>query len=192
MAKVGLKYPVFAPINTEERNKPIVYKPGVVFGKAISANVTWTRNSSKLFADDAEAEAENSITGGSISFTVDQVSDAGREAAFGYEVKDSDGNREYDITGDATPYGGFGYIEVMRHDGVNKYRGLWIHKIQFAMQEMAAQTKGESVAWQTEAVSGTVMAVYNDDSGKQKFVAVYESANEAAVTAWLKSKAGIA
>lgn len=192
MAKVGLKYPVFAPINTEEGNKPITYKPGVVFGKAISANVTWMRSSTKLFASDAEAEAENSITGGSISFTVDQVSDEGREVAFGYDVKDSDGNREYEITGDATPYGGFGYIEVMRHNGVYKYRGLWIHKLQFAMQEMSAQTKGETVTWQTEAVTGTVMAVENDDTGKQKFVAVYESANEAAVTAWLKNKAGIA
>ena len=192
MAKVGLKYPVFAPINTEERGKPIVYKPGVVFGKAINANVTWTRNSSKLFADDAEAEAENSITGGSINFTVDQVSDEGREAAFGYVVNDSDGNREYEITGDATPYGGFGYIEVERFRGEDRYRGMWIHKLQFAMQEMSAETKGETVVWKPEAVSGTVMAVYNDDSGKQKFVAVYESNNEAAVTAWLKSKAGIA
>lgn len=191
MAKVGLKYPVFAPIETETHGQPVVYGKGVVFGKAIQANVSFNRNTSKLFADDVKAEADNSVTGGTISFTVDQVSDEGREIAFGYNVTETDGDRDYSITGDATPYGGFGYIEVMRYNGVNKYRALWITKIQFAMQTMDAQTKGESIAWQTEAVSGDVMATYPDDSGKQHFVDVHETVNEANAVAWLNAKAGI-
>lgn len=192
MAKVGLKYPVFAPIQKETNGAPVTYGAGVIFGKAISANVSFNRSTSTLYADDAKAEADNSVTGGTISFTVDQVSDAGKKAAFGYNLAtDENGDVTYDITGDATPYGGFGYIEVLRQGGVNLYRANWIHKIQFGMQEMTAETKGENIAWQTESVSGDVMAVYPDATGKQYFVAVHESRTEANAWEWLKTKANV-
>ena len=191
MAKVGMRYPVCAPI-TNENAGAITYGTGCEMGKAISADLTYTRASNVLYANDAKAEADNSITGGTVTFTVDQVTTEGRRVAFGLVMKTVEGGIEYDITDGATPYIGMGYIEVLRHNGVEQYRAIWWHKVQFGPQGRSSATRGESITWQTEAVTGDLMGVQLSDDGKMHFEKVFEATSEKAAMDWLKAKANIA
>ncbi len=193
MAFVGLRYPVFAPIKTEERGKAIVYDPGVVIGRAMSANIELTRNEEGLYADDVLAESDNSITGGTIEIGVDDILEDAQVTIFGLKsTPASEGVvAEYKETDAPAPYGGVGYIRVRRYKGATSYLAYWLHKVQFGSTSEEATTKGESIEWQTPTASGNVMGVYLDDSGNAEYRthAVFTAEGEA--VAWLNAKANI-
>ena len=65
MAKIGLKYPVYAPAT--EEGSTITYGTGAVLAKAISANISIENNDVKLYADDAIAESDNSFASGTVT-----------------------------------------------------------------------------------------------------------------------------
>ena len=194
MAYVGLKYAVFAPIKNEVRGKALVYDSGVVVGKMISADITYNRNTNPLYADDAEAENDNSITGGSITIGVDDVSDDAEKAMLGVLEEGGEGEnakvrRE---VGDATPYGGFGYVRVKRKGGVTSYRAYWVHKTQLGIATESAATKAESISWQTPVLTGPIMAVVNHADGKNDFREYETFSTEAEAMAWVNQRANIA
>ena len=64
MAFVGLLYAVAAPIQQETDGQPIIYGKGQVVGGMMTAEISYTRNSNPLYADDRVKEEDNSITGG--------------------------------------------------------------------------------------------------------------------------------
>lgn len=192
MAYTGLKYCVFAPITTEEPFSPIVYGKGVVLGKMISANITMTRNSDPLYADDAIAESDNSITGGTISLNLDDIDDAARVSAFGVLKEGEPGSETYSETGDPTPYGGLGYIRVRKRKGVTSYVAYWVHKCQIAINTDSANTKGSTITWQTPTVDGTIMAAYPNADKKARFRDDASFATQADAYSWINEKAGIA
>lgn len=193
MAYVGLKYAVFAPITKETRGQALEYDSGVVVGKMISADISYTRNTNPLFADDAETENDNSITGGSITIGVDDVSEEAELAMLGMvEDKSTEGSKVRREVGDATPYGGFGYVRVKRKGGVTSYRAYWIHKTQLGIASESAATKAESINWQTPTLTGPIMAVVNHADGKNDFRDYEAFADEAAAIAWVNKRANIA
>ena len=194
MAFVGMLHPVAATIATEAEGAAITYNAGMVIGKAIQGNVTWNRPDNPLYADDATAEDDNGLTGGSIELGVDDLTDAVRAYMLGLQEAGTPGAGEpqiYDLTEDAAPYVGFGYIRVRRKNGVTSYQGLWYHKAMFGENSEAAQTKGESIEWQTPTLTGRLFGVRNDATGKAKFrqQGTFDTL-EAALT-WLDGKAGI-
>ena len=193
MAYVGLKYAVFAPITKETRGQALEYDSGVVVGKMISADISYTRNTNPLFADDAETENDNSITGGSITIGVDDVSEEAELAMLGMmEDTSTEGSKVRREVGDATPYGGFGYVRVKRKGGVTSYRAYWIHKTQLGIASESAATKAESINWQTPTLTGPIMAVVNHADGKNDFRDYEAFASEAEAIAWVNKRANIA
>lgn len=130
MAMVGLRHPVFAPLLTETDGSEPTYGPGVVIGRAISADVEFTRDNSTLRGDDIGIEGDNSITGGSVALCTDDLTEDVAEVMLGDELEQDTG--EYVENGGPTPYGGFGYIRVRRQRGVTSYIGYWIYKTQFS------------------------------------------------------------
>lgn len=193
MAYVGLKYAVFASITKEVRGQALEYGSGVVVGKMISADISYTRNTNPLFADDAETENDNSITGGSITIGVDDVSEEAELAMLGMvEDTSTEGSKVRREVGDATPYGGFGYVRVKRKGGVTSYRAYWIHKTQLGIASESAVTKAESINWQTPTLTGPIMAVVNHADGKNDFRDYEAFADEDAAIAWVNKRANIA
>lgn len=191
MAKVGLRYPVFAPIQSEQEGTMPVYGKGVVIGHAISADISFTKSESKLYADDRVVEADNTITGGSITLGVDDVSDAVQVAMLGVREETEEGTKVYIDGGTAAPYGGFGYIRVQRLNGVTKYISYWVYKVMFGKSDETANTKGESLEWQTPTLSAEMMGVNiggNDvDFRKHASFETFEAAK-----AWVDKLAKIA
>lgn len=189
MAFVGLRHPVFAPITSETDGTEPVYGSGVVIGRAIKADVAFKRTDAKLYGDDIACEADNAITGGTVTLGIDDVSDEAAVAMLGEVKKETGEIVEYSRS---APYGGFGYLRVRRLRGVTSYIAYWLYKVQFARGDENAATRGESLEWQTPTVQGNMMGVYPDDAGEPA-VRTHKSFNtEKDAIAWLDGKARIA
>lgn len=195
MAFIGLLHPVAAKVATETRGQALTYEDGAVIGKAIQANVNLDRSDNPLYGDDEICENDNGLRGGTIELGLDDLLPAQQVALLGHTaVTTGTGNNqttEYDATEKPAPYVGFGYVRVRRKGGVVGYEARWYHKVQFGLTSETAQTKGQSIEWQTPTVTGRIMGVHNDASGEAKYYRYASFATEAAALAWLDAKAGI-
>lgn len=197
MAFIGMQYPVAVKIASETEGSSITYDTtggGMVVGKAISGSISWDRPDNPLYADDTIAEDDNGITGGTLEFGADDLSDDARVMLLGLikvtaaSTSDPD---TYDTTDDASPYVGFGYIRVRRKNGATTYQALWYHKVQFSEQTEETNTKGESIDWGTPTLSGKVFGVVIDSSGKHKFREHASFSKISDAKSWLNTKASI-
>lgn len=191
MAFVGMKYVVAAKLKEEVAGQAPVYDTGVVVGRAIGADVTFNRASNTLKADDVDAESDNSLTGGTLRISVDDVADEVQAAILNQEMN-KDG--EYEELGEASPYVGIGYIRVRRLKGVTSYVAYWIFKSQLGINSESAATKQDTIQWQTPTLEGTMMGVQPDATMKTKFrrrkTFTGETAEQEAY-AWLNKLANI-
>ena len=195
MAFIGMRHVVAAKIATETPGAALTYSAGMVVGKAIQGNLTWDRNDNPLYADDAIAENDNGATGGSIELVTDDLLDTVRAYLLGDEAisvgTGTSATTEYESTDEPAPYVGFGYMRVRVKNGVTSYQAVWYHKAQFGETTENAQTKGETIEWQTPTLTGRIMGVNDNANGQIRFRrrATFETA--AAAIAWLDAKAGI-
>lgn len=183
MAAIGMLYPVWAEMATES-----TYKTGMVLGKAVSANLSWQKEDNELYGDDAVAETDQSITGYQLDVSTTYLEDAAESAVLGYKPT-SDG--EFEITDDDPPYGGFGFIRVLKRNGVKMYKALWYPKMQFSAPNESDNTKGKSINWGTPTINGKGLAYYDDSTGKAKFRKHKTCATLAAAKSYLNGKANI-
>lgn len=195
MAFIGMRHVVAATIATETPGAALTYNAGMVVGKAIQGNLTWDRNDNPLYADDAIAENDNGATGGSIELVTDDLLDTVRAYLLGDEAVSvgtgTSATTEYESTEEPAPYVGFGYMRVRVKNGVTSYQAVWYHKAQFGEATENAQTKGQTIEWQTPTLTGRIMGVNDNANGTIRFRrrATFDTA--AAATAWLDEKAGI-
>ena len=163
MAYIGLQHVVAAQIDTETAGSAVTYSAGMLIGKAIAANLTLNRNDNPLYADDAEAENDNGVTGGSIEVNVDDLTLAARKYLLGEKEVNTGTQQtadlEYWTTDQPAPYVGVGYVRVRRKSGTTSYEGVWYPKVQFGENSENASTKGERIEWQTPSLTGRIMAV---------------------------------
>lgn len=192
-ANVGMLYPVYAPIATYTPGTGITYGNGAVIAEAISANITWNRNSEKFFGDDVEIDSDNGVTGYTISFEPSGLKDAVRAALLGETLANSD----YEINSDAAPDVGYGYIRVMRETGENgvvttTYESWWYRMLKFGISNEETRTKaGGGLQWRVPTLEGIGAGVNMDNSGKLKFAMHRTHATASAAMAWLKALANI-
>lgn len=192
MARIGLPYGVFAPIQNEPANAAIVYGPPTVFdaaatGKMVEANVSYEHADNPLYGGDTIAENDNSITGGTLAIGTTSLPPAARVAILGHEVSGT----TFRENADPSPNGGFWYVTSEIEGGVKKWYGYQIHKTQLAMAEDNATTKADSIEWQTPALEGPIMGVVVDGTGKVRFRDYEVFATYALAKAWVDEKAGI-
>lgn len=188
MAVIGLRYPIWSPYGSGGSGTPIVYGTAVTGDHAVSAVLTWTRNNNPLFGDDAAVEIDNSATGGTITMGVDHLSDSLRASMLG-EVETTPGSGIYEVTDAAAPYGGFGFIRVLRNNGTTTYEANWLHQVQFVQNEESANTRTQSIEWQTPSLVGTIFAVDLDGSGTLKLRQRKVFSTLASAKSWLNGLA---
>ena len=186
--RVGMLHPTFAMIDTEVEGQAITYTSGMVIGNAVSAQITWNRADTSHYGDDVEDARDNGILSGDISFVSSGITDAGRALMLGDEEVSTG---EYEASTEASPYGGFGYIRVLRKDGETAYEGIWMHKVQFGENTVNDNTRGETIEWGETTLEGRISPVKNNASLKNrvmahKFFEDLEDADE-----WLQGKANI-
>lgn len=194
MAFIGMRHLVVARMNEHTPGSEPTYEKGMIFGKAIQANLTITRNNNPLYADDAVAEDDNGITAMTADIGADDVMEDVRVYAMGLkEVKPSgvDGVTEYHDTDTSAPYVGFGYIRVRRKGGVRKFQAIWMYKCTLAEESEEAKTKGETIEWGTPTVKLRAAAIDTDSSGDLDFRKKALFTREDEAIAWLHKMANI-
>lgn len=189
MAKIGLKYPVYA-IATESAGA-VSYANGAVLAKAITAKIKIATNDEKLYGDDAICESDKSFSSGTVTIGVDDLYDAAKTALLGYiegaTIDASAGTKELFASGTATnAYVGFGFYGRVRRSGVDKFRAIWLKKVQFGEPSDEFETKGEKTVFKTPELEGNIMVAVD---GYWKEECTFDTETEAVV--YLNAKAGI-
>ena len=165
MAKIGLQYPAFATLETT----PV---KGVL-GEAVTANVAITVSDVKLYGDDGVAESDRGFQSGTIDLTTTDISIEYLGALLGHEV--DEGKLVANAT-DIPPYTQFGFIGRRRVDNVDSFRAVVLHKVQFGEPTDEYSTKGETMAFGTPTIQGTILP---DEDGDWKTEQSFETVAEA-------------
>lgn len=175
MAGIGM-YGVFYAKCKKAEGVVTGYEGGVkMMGKAISANFDpKTPEDNPLYANNGVAENDASgASGGNLTMTLDRL---GQEAAadlFGLKVEDvtitdekaASGLTEDEKKGKALKYTGkevsapvgVAYVRSHQIDGSRAHHEVVLYReATFNPPTEAAQTKGESIEWQTPEITGTV------------------------------------
>lgn len=193
MAHIGMKYPVAAPWTEGE-----TYTKGFVVGKAIKFTGTPNKNDVDLYADDGIAETDKSVKDIGVSLNVDDLDLKVQADLLGHDYTaasagESGGTATPESvevgSDDVAPYFGTGFYKRRRKNNVTSFTAIWLYKVQYSEPTEEAETKGESVNFQTPTIEGKAYTV--EISGKTKLYkkAVFET--EAAAKAWLDGLAKV-
>lgn len=150
MAEFGAKHPCFKPKNAQN---------GIVIGKLVSANLTVNLASGELYADDGLAEQLSEFSSGSVAMETDDMLDATAGTLYGATV--TDGLVTYN-KGDEAPEGILGYVKDLMRSGVRKYRAYVYPRAKAALGNDNAQTRGNSITFNT---AQTTFTIFDDDNG---------------------------
>lgn len=192
MAKVGLKYPVYAPLTENESTGVCTYTGGAVLAKAITAKININTNDEKLYANDAVCESDKSFSDGTVGIGVDDLYDKAKVDLLAYiegaTVDAGLGSKELSVSGSADgAYVGFGFYSRVVRNKQNRWRAIWLKKVQFAEPGDEFETKGDKTAFKTPELEGTIMVAVDGDWKEE---ATFST--EAACKAWLDGKCGLA
>ena len=185
MPKVGLSRPYVARYH-ENGAGTVSYSDGVRAGRAVSysfsLNATGSDNTFRCDNEVGES-ASGVFSGGNLSWTVAELEQAISRMILGLSVNtlEVDGQQVEELVYDdrmASPYLGAGIIEKSIVRGQTKWRGVLFTKAQFAVPEDAVNTQAETIEWQTDTVTATVM---RDDSPHHTWrrTAVFDSESKA-------------
>lgn len=194
MAVIGLKMPIFAKIGAKAPGERPTYTDGTVIAKAISCDLTINTSAAVLYADDAEDERDESFTGGTLSFGVNDLSYDIEALMFGSKITsgtDESSSKEIiDAANDEAAEGGFGFYRVKKIGGVRKYEAEWLLRTIFKKTNESTATKGESLAFQTPTIEGSIMRVDGYQGGAWRERKLFDTEEEC--VEYLRDKAGIA
>lgn len=185
MPKVGLSRPYVA-VYADNGAGTVSYSRGVRAGRAVEYSFTLndTGTDNTFYADNEAAESASGVfSGGSLSWTVAELEQAIAELILGLHTEQIEVGEDtvneliYDDTM-ASPYLGAGIIVKSIVHGQTKWRGVVFPKVQFAVPEDAATTQGETIDWQTDTITASVL---RDDSENHKWrrTAVFDSEGKA-------------
>ena len=185
---VGMMYPVWAPISAHTDGSLPTYSAGRIVQEARTANITKEVNNNPLYGDDRVVDDDNGVTGLTVSFESTGLLMEDRVSILGETTDGTDGQWESD---NETPYGGFGYIRVMRDTGVRKFEAYWILKVKFQEESQETATKEGSITWRTPTLNGRAVGCDVDGTGALRFRKHQVFATLAAAKAWLNAKLNV-
>ena len=185
---VGLLYPVFAPITSQVDGSMPVYGSGMVLLEARNANITKEISDNPLYGDDRVVDNDDGMTGLTVSFELTGLTDIVRTKLFGDELR-TDG--EYWESDNSSPNGGFGYIRVMRNNGVRAYEAWIVLSISFKEKNETTATREGQINWGTPTIEGRANGLYVDDSGKVRYRIHKTFETASAAKAWLRAKLNV-
>lgn len=189
-ANVGMRHPVWAPLQSHTEGSEPTYGAGRVIQEAIEATINFNADTTTgLYGDDVMVDMDDGITGYTVNFNPTGLKDADRQAILGEEVTTGS---VYEITDAGSPWGGFGYFRVMRDENRTRYyEAYWCRKIKFREPSQTTRTKEGSVQWRTPTLEGTGAGLIVDGGEKIKYIKHKTFETAAAAKAWLDGLANV-
>lgn len=185
MAKIGLRKPYYALY--ANNNGTVTYSDGAILARAVDAQLELEDTEAvKLYADDAVAESVAGFSTGKLTLTVDELSVAKAAAILGMTTESSSspaGTILKFTSTQATPNLGLGFIVTKVVNNANKYVAVILPKIQFEVPAGDYTTQGETVEFQTQELTATVM---RDDTSSGTWKIEGEFASPADAEAYIK------
>lgn len=174
MAKIGLNNFRYA-ILTEAQDGTPSYDGAKKPAKAISCNVQITNNNVTLYADDVLAESDTSFQSGTVEMGIDDEDLETLADMLGHTY--SEGRIVRSAT-DIAPYIGIGRVVKKMINNTLKYKAEFLYKVKMSEPSQEDNTQGETVAFATSTLSGTVATLAN---GKWSEAKVFDT-QAAAIT----------
>lgn len=197
MAKIGVSKPKFAKYS--ESNGVVTYSGGGSLGKMVNVDVSIdSSDDNNFYADNGIAETDRQFSGGTFTANTDDLSHEVSKAILGLKEQElgeiagvtDTGVKELIYDDDqAMPYLGLGFIIKKKVKGVTKWRAVILTKAMFSVPNDAATTQGETIDWQTEELSATIM---RDDTEKHAWKKEATFTTEAQAEAYLNNRLNIA
>lgn len=198
MAAIGM-YGVYYAVANKVDGVVKDYKGHKMMGKAISASFEpSTAEDNPLYANNAVAENDASgASGGTLTVTLDRLNQAAAEDMFGIKLEEvtveADGSLPEQATGKALKFTGaevsvpigMAYIREKQEDGKRMHEVLLYREATASMPNESAQTRGESIEWQTPEITFNVAG--RDAKNSPWFEMVTFDSQEAA-EAYIRSK----
>ena len=186
MARIGMKWPLWAKLTSEVAGQMPIYGKGILVGGAVSGTITFQRNNAEQYADDMLKESDNSATGGTVSLDVDRIYEDARVAMLGF-VENEDGS--VDMTSDSTPWGGYGYIRVESVNNTPRYSAIWCFKVMMGQTNISDQTRAQSTNYGINPLEGKLSGVIPEADMKTRLYRYHEFDTLEAAWTWLKTMA---
>ena len=189
-ANVGMRHPVWAPLQSHTDGSEPTYGAGRVIQEAIEATITFNADTTNgLYGDDVLVDMDDGITGYTVSFNPTGLKDGDRAAILGEEVTTGS---VYEITDAGSPWGGFGFFRVMRDENRTRYyEAWWCRKIKFREPSQTTRTKEGSIQWRTPTLEGVGAGLIVDGGEKIKYIKHKTFETAAAAKAWLDGLANV-
>lgn len=147
MAKTGLTEYRYSVATVDASTGAVTYAGASNPGKATTFQMTLTKANAVLYANDGEAESDNSVIGGDGTIGIDRSDLTTMAAILGHTI-DSSGE-VIDNAEDEPPYIGFGRVVPIIQDGVKKYRATLLSLIKCSEPDENDTTRGQTVEFGT-------------------------------------------
>ncbi len=158
MATVGMDKLYYAKI-TEDDDGLETYGVPIPLAKAIKGDLSIELAEAVLYADDGAAYVLKDFKTGKLSLGVDDIGVTAAQDLTG-AVVDDNGVLISASESEGQPVAvGF---RAAKPDG--RYRYFWLYRVKFGFPATNLQTKGDSIAFQTPTIEGTVMRRDKTDS----------------------------
>lgn len=168
----------------------VTYSQGQRLARGVQVSIEAEAEDDNIFyADNISAESAPGIfTSGTATFTIDGLKLDAERLIMGIPAADTEGFIHYgeNLT---IPYVGVGFICRYMEDGVTSYVPYILTKCRFVTPGVDAQTATETIEWQTQEISATLL---RDDTSNHdwKLVGTAQT-SEALAEAKIKAVFGI-
>jgi phi13 family phage major tail protein len=160
MATIGLDRLYYAPVTEAPATGDETYGTPVMLAKAISAELSVELAEAILYADDGASEVIKEFKGGKLTLGVDDIGRSVAEQLTGAKT-DSNG-----VLISASEDGGIPVAIGFRAKKSNgKYRYFWLYRVKFGSPSTNLATKGDSIAFNTPTIEGTISRRNKLDAG---------------------------
>lgn len=182
MPKIGLQKPKYSIITVgtdEGGNDTETYGEVKAFAKAVTASTSINTSKLKFYADDAVSEMINEFLNGTITMAVDDIENSVLADITGATVSEASGVVMKDT--DTAKYLRFGFIVRRFKNNKSEYRAVIFTKVMFDIPADDYETKGESIVFKSETVTGEIMRNVNHE---WKMMSAWNADEKTAIT-WL-------
>ena len=189
----GFSKPYVAKYATTESGGAIIvsYSSGQILARGVSASLSVdVADDNNFYADNVIAETASGTFGsGELTLTVDGLLDTAEKLILGLPNADGDGWIAYGDSMDI-PYVGVAFVLRYMSGGATSYVPIVFNKCKFKSPNISANTQEESIDWQTQELSATVL---RDDSSNHNWRLLGTACTtEALAEAAIKTKFSIA
>ncbi len=194
MATIGLSKPLCAKYNYDEGTGLVSYTDGFSIGKYTEMSIKLEGGeANNFYADNGVDESDKTFSGGIMNTTTNDLLADKMTPLLGLKTKPIEGidDANWLVFDDdqVIPEIGQGGVIKKKVKGQVKFVGFVLPRIQYANPGIAAVTQGETIEWQTQSLSATIMR--SDAEGHPWFQITSELNSEAEAEAAVKAFLGI-